>query len=254
MQPHDTIPLKLCPDCSLLLPATSEYFARDKSKPDGWLRVCKACHNTRTRYLRVTLEERRAAYDPTIRQCTRCQQTFPAALEFFYAARNNGPDALLAICKDCVAASNRESRIRDPQKHREWNRKYTAANRDKRRKSNRDWRTRNLESQRERERLVKSKDPNRREKVRQWRLSNRDRARQNIRKYMTRKAGHGVNYTNQDWQFAVSYFGGSCAVCGRAPGLWHNLAMDHWIPNSNPDCPGTIPANIIPLCNGADGS
>ena len=183
MQPQDTIPLKFCPDCSLSLPATSEHFARDKSKPDGWFRLCKTCHNIRTRYIRATLGERRAAYDPTIRTCTRCQETFPATLEYFYAARGNGPDALCAICKECVAASNRESRIRNPLKYREWGRKYTAANRDKRRKADREWRARNLDAQRERERKNKRNDPNRSEKTRSWRLKNPDKNRQRMREY-----------------------------------------------------------------------
>ena len=31
------------------------------------------------------------------------------------------------------------------------------------------------------------------------------------------------------------------------------MAMDHWIPIVSPDCPGTVPWNIVPLCGGAGG-
>lgn len=59
--------------------------------------------------------------------------------------------------------------------------------------------------------------------------------------------------TMSNWEYALTYWKGCCAVCGRPPGLWHTLAMDHWIPLANPDCPGTVPTNIIPLCHGVDG-
>lgn len=49
------------------------------------------------------------------------------------------------------------------------------------------------------------------------------------------------------------HFGGRCAVCERPPGLWHTIAADHWTPISSPDCPGTVPSNIVPLCHGVDG-
>ncbi len=60
-------------------------------------------------------------------------------------------------------------------------------------------------------------------------------------------------FKQSNWEFALTYWKGCCAVCGRPPGLWHTLAMDHWIPLANPDCPGTVPSNIIPLCHGVDG-
>jgi hypothetical protein len=59
--------------------------------------------------------------------------------------------------------------------------------------------------------------------------------------------------TPQDWIYTLDYFNGCCAVCGRPAGLWHTMAMDHWIPVTSPLCPGTIPTNIIPLCHGIDG-
>jgi hypothetical protein len=31
------------------------------------------------------------------------------------------------------------------------------------------------------------------------------------------------------------------------------MAADHWIPLASPDCPGSIPTNIVPLCHGEGG-
>jgi 5-methylcytosine-specific restriction endonuclease McrA len=63
-------------------------------------------------------------------------------------------------------------------------------------------------------------------------------------------------FTGEQWQYAVGYFNGCCAACGRQGNdLFgtHTLAADHWIPLSHPDCLGTVAWNIIPLCHGEGG-
>lgn len=64
------------------------------------------------------------------------------------------------------------------------------------------------------------------------------------------------DYTKQDWLRALEYFDYKCPICGRS--FQNNMdgysvAMDHWIPVSDPKCPGTIPTNIVPLCHGYNG-
>jgi len=60
-------------------------------------------------------------------------------------------------------------------------------------------------------------------------------------------------FTAEDWVFALDYWGDCCAICGRPHGLWHSLALDHWIPLNSDDCPGTAAENILPLCHGIGG-
>jgi hypothetical protein len=63
-------------------------------------------------------------------------------------------------------------------------------------------------------------------------------------------------FTDDQWQRALDYFNGCCAVCGRqANDLFgtHTIAPDHWIPLAFPSCPGTIATNIVPLCHGQSG-
>lgn len=70
------------------------------------------------------------------------------------------------------------------------------------------------------------------------------------------KRGLPTKFTALDWQRAIEYFNGCCAVCGRPlRDLFgsHTESMDHWIPLSSPNCPGTIPENIVPLCHGLGG-
>jgi hypothetical protein len=73
------------------------------------------------------------------------------------------------------------------------------------------------------------------------------------RAYIVRKRRLPDTFTEQDWQRALDYWDHKCAVCGRPRGLWHTLAADHWVPLTSPECPGTVPTNIIPLCHGEGG-
>ncbi len=71
--------------------------------------------------------------------------------------------------------------------------------------------------------------------------------------YTARKRDLPNTFTSQDWHVALDYWNYRCAICERPRGLWHTLAADHWVPLTSPNCPGTLPTNIVPLCHGADG-
>jgi len=71
--------------------------------------------------------------------------------------------------------------------------------------------------------------------------------------YRVRKRALPNTMTAADRRRALDYWGGCCAICGKPPGLWHTVTLDHWIPISHADCPGTVPANLLPMCHGNDG-
>jgi hypothetical protein len=73
------------------------------------------------------------------------------------------------------------------------------------------------------------------------------------RPYLARKRRLPNTFTAQDKRRALEYWGHRCAVCQRPAGLWHTIAVDHWIPLASPDCPGTVRTNMVPLCHGTDG-
>lgn len=87
----------------------------------------------------------------------------------------------------------------------------------------------------------------------QWRTRNNGKVKTQYQRREARKKGLPDQISAADWKRALDHFEHRCAVCGRPPGLWHTLAMDHWIPLANPSCPGTIPQNIVPLCHGLGG-
>lgn len=77
-----------------------------------------------------------------------------------------------------------------------------------------------------------------------------------LRAHIRRSRLHGLpaSFSDDDMIFMLGYFNSCCAVCGCAlNGLFVTVALDHWIPVSSPDCPGTVPENIVPLCHARRG-
>jgi hypothetical protein len=202
-----------------------------------------------------------------IKRCTVCGYEFPATSEYFYEDRRCDPPRLRGACKSCLIKRDRASR--DPDKMKQYNKLWVQKHRERCRANSHRWRYRNLEQQRARERAYKQRNPVQHQvDARRWRQAHPERVKQSrkqwgsnnrsklitiYQRYITKKLGLPNAFSATDWQRAVAYFGGRCAVCGRPPGLWHTLAIDHWIPLSSDACPGTIPANIVPLCHGIDG-
>jgi hypothetical protein len=60
------------------------------------------------------------------------------------------------------------------------------------------------------------------------------------------------NWTPADMTYALDYFGGCCAYCGRPlNGIFHMMAFDHYIAvnDKRADNPGTVPTNMLPACH-----
>lgn len=109
------------------------------------------------------------------------------------------------------------------------------------------------------------------EKDRRYRRENEEKRRESRRRYnaehydlvMTyyhrrkaRKRGLPDTYTVDDWQRALNYWRGCCAYCGNPPGFLPGMEIsrEHFIPLSHSECPGTVPANIIPVCKACNSS
>lgn len=77
------------------------------------------------------------------------------------------------------------------------------------------------------------------------------RIKQSNRRAKVRNLPH--SFTKADKERMLNYWDHRCAACGKQADFWTVIAYDHWIPLSSHDCPGTIPANMIPLCNSRKG-
>lgn len=175
-------------------------------------------------------------YQPwPFRRCVKCGGEYLPTDKFFY---RNGV-FLRVECRACTKTYRDEVRRANKEKLNERNRELYRKNRHK---------------EAARKAVARKKNP---EKFRE--ISRRSQRKHKIthqvdyHRYQTRKRQLPAIFTVKDWRRCADYFKGYCAVCGRPAGLWHTLAMDHWIPLSSPECPGTISTNIVPLCHGQDG-
>lgn len=215
--------LKVCITCGK--EKSKHEFSKSRAKKDGLHPVCKGCDHARRRahYAAHADEERQKKRE--------------------YYAENQ--ESILAYQSSDRAANPEKYRARDHKRDRaktnERKRGYYAADPDKHRRIARESYARNPEARHLRNR--------------EWRDTERGKlvARTLRIRYYARKRSLPDEFTTADWQAALNYFGGCCAVCGRPQGLWHTLAADHWIPLNSPDCPGTVDWNIVPLCHGNGG-
>lgn len=192
--------------------------------------------------------------------CKKCGQWFPRTTEFFYAAKSCR-DKLHNTCKRCMckeqyAKSDKvKARARVREFYREDPARYMAYNSPE---------GRNAISRRYRKRYPDrtrtSKNASRARNAahynaydKHYRATHPEQGKATYQRRQARKRELPDDFTADDWQFALDYFDHHCAICERPKGLWHTLAADHWIPLTAIGCPGTVPTNIIPLCQGESG-
>lgn len=186
--------------------------------------------------------------------CSKCG--IEKLLDEFYSDKQK-KDGRQSNCKACNS---------------EYSRKYRQLNADKIKEYIKHWKKENSDKVKEYQVKKYKKDRKKiNERSRQWYKKNSEKAKKQMKKWAkensdkkscskihrrTRKRSLPAYYTAKHWQAALQYFNHCCAVCGRQ---FNNLlgdftaAMDHWIPLSAKDCPGTTPDNIIPLCHGVGG-
>lgn len=214
-------PLKRCTTCGEGKPATAEYFYRDKSFKCGLSSKCKQCkkqyqHANKEHIARYQHQWHKANRE---RINERHRKRYHADPDYRYQ----------------YYLTNREYIL-------EYQRRYRRDNRE-----------RILEYDRKRAKLTREYHAR---NSRRWRLANPEALRRHHHLRRSRKRALYDKWTARDWGNALKYFNGCCAVCGRQlKDLFgtHTAAADHWIPLASPDCPGTIPTNIIPLCHGENG-
>lgn len=196
--------------------------------------------------------------DSTTKRCSHCKKEFPATPEYFITrlANRNG---IGAWCKNCVHEYNRTPAAKESKKRYAQTPagKLTAVRAKEKYRPKRIERDRQYNAtpkarvaRRQYNKSIKAKDAHQR-----YNSTSNGKVSVKVRRqrYRAKKRALDNTFSQKDWDVAIKYFNGRCAVCGRQPGFQHTLAADHWIPLSSPDCPGTVPMNVIPLCHGQDG-
>lgn len=169
-----------------------------------------------------------------MKRCAACGEIKPATPKYFNRSNRN-KSGLYGRCKVCRRLEAERDKLKNQKRLHSW----YLQNMDAHKRYSRNFYLNN------KERHKNNSDV--------WRSHNKAKIRAISERRRARVQGLPDTFTGQDWDRALTYFKGCCAVCGRPAGLWHILAADHWIPLASPNCPGSIPGNIVPLCHGADG-
>lgn len=220
---NDPSIMKTCSLCGNALPSTTEYFHKSKLFRDGLIKRCKQCISTLEKPHHLPKNQ-------GVKACSACGINKPATTANFYACSGNS-DGLLSRCIECE--SKRAAQWRG--EHKDYlsmkaHQNYQE-NRERYKQSNKRW---------------LAEHPERAKEIAKARTS----------RYLARKKNLPSTFSAEDLRTAITHFNGCCAVCGNQ---LNNLLgdtkahMDHWIPLSNPNCPGTVPTNMIPLCGGVNG-
>lgn len=154
--------------------------------------------------------------------------------------------------RESLYERTRHWRRRNKQHVSEYNHQYYSANVDYEKVRRREYqKTHKAQIARTRKLYLQRNQAVIKERHSAWARSDRGRLSKRINqsKRLARKRNLPDTFTPLDWERCLGYWHGCCAVCGRPAGLWHTIAADHWIPLSSPDCPGTVPTNIVPLCH-----
>lgn len=255
---------KQCTTCKHDFPATTEYFYKKKSGKYGIMARCKKCISD------ICKRRYEANREHVIETNKKYRKANPGYAKQ-YAANN----------KDRIRKWNRQWRENNREYISEYRKQYYEANREQRKQylvANRD-RIAEYSKQYRKDnhnRIIEiSRQYNsvNRERAKQYREDNRERIVDSEKQYRkthkgklmakirnqrreARKLSLPDTLTASDWQHALNYFNGRCAVCERPLNdlfETHKTHFDHWIPLNHDTCPGTIPKNIVPLCGGVDG-
>lgn len=232
---------KICRQCRKEKPATDEYFDKRKRSADGLASHCKECvSGQRQKYRQGNQDE--------IKQKKKA-----------YYTQN----------KEDILQDRKRRYWADPDRHRLLNRQQYAIYRDERLLYSLRYRTENRSRLRASQRAyylrnrLKKNEYNRKYREqyhdqlldhnRRWRRNNQEKTRVINRNRSARKRSLPDTLTADRWRSALDYFGGCCVYCGRPAGLFHTMAIEHFVPLSDPDCPGTTALNCLPACHGQLG-
>lgn len=261
--PADSDNLKRCPQCGEYKLATTAYFHRNKRTKSGLSCWCISCRSANSRaFYAANLEKEHArnkAYraDNPEKERKRHKEYQAANQDKLRAYYEANVDKFRTDARERWWA-NRDIRIEQNLKWREANkdrqaeykREYYQAHKEEVREYKRRWSEVNKERKRDSYRKWVAVNRNKlRIYQHAWRKANRDKVSVYASARRARSRSLEAVFTQADWQSALDHFGGCCAACGRQAGLWHIIASDHWIPLSAPDCPGSVPWNIVPLCH-----
>lgn len=218
-------PRKRCSRCKRFLPLKFPYFTHSKGNSTGFRSNCRGCKygwSSDEFQVEILLH---SLSDKGYKPCKTCGEI--KAFDDYYK-KLRARDGRQSECKACCAKYWKQFRRENGEKLNAYYADWSRKNRGHSKAKTQRWRLRHPE-----------------------RYHHLNKA-QNLR-YRARKKSLPDDFTSEDWQIALGYFNGCCAVCGREPSELYYIAADHWIPLKSATCPGTVTTNIVPLCHSKKG-
>ena len=213
MQPYDNTRLKICTKCGHPKPATTENFARNKSKPDGLESWCKACRSLHYLANKERIDARNRAYAEANKEGEAARQ------RRWYQAN-----------KDRVAKSGRAWQEENRERLADRRRAYRIANRERMTDKKRAYRAAN------RVRVN--------EYYRAYYAANLEKVKARAQRRRARKLSAEGAHTATDLRKQYDRQKGRCYWCGEPVGYTYHA--DHVVPLSRG---GTNwPENIVISC------
>jgi len=191
----------------------------------------------------------------TTKQCSKCGEVFPLTPAFFHRDKTSR-DGFTYTCKTCAKSRSRQHYWHNPEKQRQYSRKWRNNHPEEFRQYLKEWRANNSER-------FKAA-------IKQWLDDNKIRNRKTQQQYnaknprkikFIRGAAQGARraklkslptgLTSLQITNMHTYWGNKCAICGCSASESRTIAIDHWIPisDSRPDNPGHVAWNVLPLCH-----
>jgi hypothetical protein len=236
----DIISHKICSKCHIAQPL--DEFYPDTDTKDGKFSWCKACCKAA-----IALRPLRQKVIPQVKICCKCGELKEIAQFGKDKYTKDGHATRCIICKRTESTAFNVT-------HRE-ERCFASA----RWKANhpdevQTYNDNHKEHRAEARRLRYKKNPSKELAINKaWYDAHPEFSRQRGQRRRSRIAQIPYAFPEEQRTFMLNYWQHTCAVCGNPEGLFWELADDHWIPVTSPQCPGTIPTNIVPLCHGQGG-
>lgn len=239
-----SIPLKRCSRCGQEFPATTEFFYYRK---EGKLKLesrCKDCLNAVAKAKRKVKRDLVASFNwlpDGYKRCTTCGQVFPGTTEYFHKHKT-GHNGLTAECKSCHYKRSRKWVELHTEECKIYHKKYYTEHRSRHNELI----------------MLKYYENPTPFKLSRKRYLNSPRGKATSKlhnqKRIMKEHSLPTDFTTDDWLSCLDYWNGQCAYCGCQQGFWNPITAEHFIPISNPNCPGTVRRNIIPACSSCNSS
>ncbi|MDP4158382.1 MAG: HNH endonuclease [Bacillota bacterium] len=219
---------RICCRCKNELPATNEYFQKDRTKKDGLKHCCKECNKKHRQENKEKIAERNKKYR---------QENKEKRMEYNQRWREDNQDHVKAYYSQ-YHQMNKEKRLVAKKKWREENKGKISEYYKKYRRGNADKIKQYCEDNKEHLRCYHG----------EYQRKNKERVREWHHKRVTREKSLPNTLTNEQWEEKRKKFDYKCAYCGKKS-LLHR---EHFIPISKGG--GYTYSNILPACKFCNSS